>query len=376
LQGTIYGVGSAISVILFFLILFFSSFHLISVFKWKFKPSYFRGLECLVFLFIFYGVILIISDGQYTNGLHAQPPTINYLKRYLSSLLPVFSCYYFSRKGLLKRNTLRCWVPVFIVVAIAQFFREQRETIEALTSGREDITNNAGYIVLSLVPCMCVFKKWWTQLIGIVICFVFVLMGMKRGAIIIAAIVILIYTFQQFRSLPRSQLVRYCAGIAIVGAFTLNYLNDTLFQNDYFNHRIEETLEGDSSGRDEIYSNFVNIYLYSFDALQKVFGIGAEGTIKVGTNHAHNDWIEAMIDQGIIGIICYVFYWLMFYKSIKDKKIPRKSRDALLLLFVMTLLKSFFSMSVSGITIYMACTLGLSLYGGLSDSEEERVVRC
>ena len=173
LQGTLYKSGSSLSVMLIAIILLMSSYHFYKVMSRRNRPKYFIGLIALVIMFSIYGLLLFITDGQRTIGIVLRPLTINYLKNLLISLLPIFSCFYFSKKGLINRKTLLYWVPIFLIVAIFQYYRKQREEYEALLIDRDGITNNAGYIMLSLIPCMYVFKKRWIQIIGIAICFLF-----------------------------------------------------------------------------------------------------------------------------------------------------------------------------------------------------------
>lgn len=375
LQGILYATGGIVSMSLLIIILVMSFYHLIQTIKWRSKPEYFMGLSILVFMFIIYGILLMASDGTRTKGLALQPHTYQYLKDLLSSLLPIFTCYYFSRKGILTQKKLQYWIPVFIVVATFQYINYRNVMLATLITNREDVTNNTGYVFLSLIPCMYVYRKQSMQILGIVICSLFVLFGMKRGAIVIGGVIILIYVYQHLKNISTGRKFLYIVLLALAGFIFYNFLERTLFQNDYFNYRIEKTLEGETSGREDIFRSLWVVYSENFTPLQKLFGYGADGTLKVSDNYAHNDWLEILINQGLFGITLFFLYWILFLRTIRSKKYSLDSRNVLVLIFVMTLMRTFFSMSITTNTIYLSSIFGLSLADGLQKKETENQIK-
>ena len=57
-------------------------------------------------------------------------------------------------------------------------------------------------------------------------------------------------------------------------------------------------MEGGSSGRDELLTNSLDYYLNNESIIQQIFGLGANGTLSVAGNGAHNDWVELLVNQG------------------------------------------------------------------------------
>lgn len=88
-------------------------------------------------------------------------------------------------------------------------------------------------------------------------------------------------------------------------------------ESDYFNHRIEQTLEGDSSNRDVIYGGLIIHFLDETNALKLFLGNGAQATLKIHGGFAHNDWLELLINNGIIGALIYILLDL-FYKIFSE----------------------------------------------------------
>lgn len=362
LQGTLYSSGSMFSQGLLAIILAMSATHTLLVFFNKRKPSFFKGLILLVIMYTFYGIILLATDGATTRGMVKTPPTYFYLKTYWVSLLPIFSFYYYTTKGYLNLRIYRKWVIVLFLLAIAEFFRMQRETI--LLVDNDDITNNGGYVMLSIIPCLLVFKKSWQQMVLVLISVAFILFSIKRGAIATAAIVVCVYLFQNFKSLKRWERFFYIAAIAIVGLIGIILLKDTLLVNDYFNYRIQQTLEGDSSGRTAIYQYLIDYYANYASFIQQLVGFGAFGTIKISPQYAHNDWLETLINQGLLGIIIFLFYWVRFAKTCRTRTLSSSSRKVLILVFVIMLFRTFFSMSIGDNSVYISSILGFALADG------------
>ncbi len=130
--------------------------------------------------------------------------------------------------------------------------------------------------------------------------------------------------------------------------------------NSFFITRMEATMEGDSSARDEYYTFFLN-YLGSLESIPKMlFGGGAYYTVVLLGNLAHNDWLEILICNGLVGAIIYLVYWVRYYKTIRlsrntDLYLP------LMLLFISMAAKTLFSMSYASTPLYASFYLGFLL---------------
>ncbi len=94
--------------------------------------------------------------------------------------------------------------------------------------------------------------------------------------------------------------------------------------SDYMMERIEDTLAGNSSSRDGLYSFFWKYFTEDSCFIHYLLGRGANGTLDIYYNYAHNDWLEIAVNQGLLGIFVYAFYWFGFLKTWKRAKISMR----------------------------------------------------
>jgi len=100
-----------------------------------------------------------------------------------------------------------------------------------------------------------------------------------------------------------------------VSIFAFLYSN-YLKSNEYFEHRLEQTIEMDMSGRDD-YAEMFFLEVQKWDDISFFFGKGVNYSFKVLNNFAHNDWFELFYTMGVIGLFLYVFYFVSLYQSRK-----------------------------------------------------------
>jgi hypothetical protein len=279
-------------------------------------------------------------------------------------MLPIYAFYYFSRKGYLTAERLRAWFIIFFISCVYSYIHYRTQTIELRSktgASVEEITNNAGYLFLSLLPIIVLFRKRpLVQYISLAAILLFVVLGMKRGAIMIC-VVITAYFFSQMirQSHGRRKffLIMLTALLCIVTVYFVSYW---ISVSDYMEKRIEDTLNGNSSGRDNLYEFFWTYFTKEADSIHYFFGRGANGTLEIYKNYAHNDWLEIAVNQGLVGVIIYAYYWLCFYKTWKRATNP----DAKLIIALVGIIyfaKTLFSMSYSDMTYVCTSVFGYAL---------------
>lgn len=377
LQGLLYKEGSLPSQLLGLLILMVSFKHFLIMFKTNSKPLLLKGLNVMLALYTIYGILLILSDGFSVKTSYVELSTINYLKGYYLSIMPIFSGYYYTTKGYLDVQLLKKWVPLFVIVGMLVFYREELEKMAKLLEEgvfSEDITNNSGYFILGIIPCSFVFyKKPLFQYTIMVICMILILMSMKRGAILVTMIVLLYMVYKEIRAGSYSKKVTIIslAIIALVGI--TYYIQEYLINNDYFLERIESTMEGKTSGRDDLYTKFATHILNNMTITSLLVGEGAMATVKLVGKAAHNDWLEIMICHGLIGIWAFIYYWRTFFLSSFNKRNNVISNSTLTSYLIMYLLMTFFSMSIGGMCVFADLMIGFSLANGFNEDRSVSV---
>lgn len=357
LQGTLYSSGSSLSRAFLIMILFVSLYFFIRANTKYSLPRPMRILTILVLVFSLYGIFPIIFGVG--NVARSVEPS-QFLKTIYLSLLPCYAYYCFFKEGRMTEEQIRKWFVVFLLVALASYYYNRANLIAYFAEEGnyvEDITNNEGYTILSLICLLPLFsRKPFLQFGFLAICLLYVLMGFKRGAILAGALStvwMLYHTIKQpgdSKQKGRKLLVLFFSIVVILGSvYVFKYL---VSNNLYFNTRMENTIEGNSSHRDEYFSFLINYFFNGQDALHFLFGNGCYGTLIVFINGAHNDWLEIAIDHGLVFLLVYFAYWISLISMlIKGNK--RSTPTIMLGVFIIVyFMKTLYSMSYNTVTPY------------------------
>lgn len=364
LQGIAYASGGMISKLILLIIILISAYYFIDVNIKYITPSFIKILNIFIGLSTIYGFLLFIDQTPlFLNSiLSAKIGKFEYLKAIYMSMMPIYPMYAFTKQNLLKKETIQTLTIILLISTTLSYFRAEQEAIRKaieIGSTREEFTNNTGYDFLSILPLVFFWnKKPILQYILLAYIFTFIVMGMKRGAIIIGLVCLIWFLYRTYKTAGKRNkriITILTLLIVIIGSV---YIIDFYNNSEYFQSRIEQTLEGDSSGRDNIYGNIWEYFINQDSLLNVLLGNGAMHTIRIAGNFAHNDWLELLICQGLLGIIIYLAYFMSLYKSFKN------SRNYVLLynilgtcLFIM-FASSMFSMSYNSLSLSITLCLG------------------
>lgn len=225
----------------------------------------------------------------------------------------------------------------------------------------EDITNNMGYLFVALIPMIAVYKEIRLQYCLLAACITFIVIGMKRGAILVGCVSLfyfLYFNYRYNRNISKWKVILFSLLIIVATYFITEHLMET---SDYFVSRISQTLEGGSSGRNDLYEYFWDHFKNETDIFKFLFGNGANATLGIGVNYAHNDWLEIAINQGVFGLIIYGIYWLNFWRTIKTTKYNKTAKLVLTLTFLFFFIKTLFSMSYTEYSMETCVVFGYYL---------------
>lgn len=369
MQGTIIPTGGTIfSQLILLIAMLIGLYYTAKTMQMKGKPIYFKGLNLLFVTLVVYGVILLLSDHHYiikAKFFDNEVSKSSYLKSLFLSFPNIYTFYYFSRKKLLTESALRKWVIAFLGIAIFRFFDYQITSLQTLLLNGEDVeetTNNMGYLFVALMPGVVLFKNNIRLQYGImIVCMTFVMMGMKRGAIIVGVVSLIYYLYFNFKynnQVSKGKVLFFSILIILAAYFITEHMMES---SDYFMSRIAQTKEGNSSGRNEIYEHFWNHFKNEMDTFKFLFGNGANATLDIGINYAHNDWLEIAINQGVLGLVVYAIYWLCFCRTIKSIKYNKSAKLVLTLTFISFFIKTLFSMSYTGYSLFSCTVFGYYL---------------
>lgn len=370
MQGVLYPQG-IINQFLQFMQIAIAAVETLNVLTKKMQSSVLKILFILLLMYCVYGLLIIILDPVITYLDGRKVSNYLYLQNSLRSLLPIFMFYYYAKKGLLNERKIRIYAIIFLVMSLFSFYRN--EFIASTEYDLEEATNNAAYGFLNLIPIVYFFRKQFIfQYILLSVLGVFILMGIKRGAIFIGVFSILIFIYSNIKEATRkTKAIRFAVAIGVViGA--VYYTSYMLQTNDYFLRRMELTAEGDSSGRDLIFASLWNIFSNESNILYLLFGHGANGTIDLIGIEAHNDWLETLINNGFIGGIIVLLFFASIVKTAfkQRRKFPTYMYYSFILTFFIMLSKTFFSMSIQSISYVHTMLLGYFVYWSTRSKEE------
>ena len=362
-DGWLYSGGGFLAQGLQYVLILMSLYYTVYANVYYKLPVYFKALNVLLIMFTIYGILLLISGEQlYVMVSMREVANTRYLKLIYKSLMPIYAFYVFAKKGLLTEKTMKFMFFVFLALAIRSFFKTEEAMLRKAQdrgSSAEEFTNNVAYTFVGLLPALVLFhKKPIIQYICLAVCTYFIVVGMKRGAMLSGGICLIWFLGSNIKKTPKKRrwIVVVVSMIVIaVGIYFIQYMMDT---SNYFQYRIAQTQAGESSGRDELYATFYNHFLQEENPFRFLFGYGANATLKIGENFAHNDWLEIATNNGLLGLVVYLVYWIGFYVSWRRMKEHPQAFMATGMLLIILFLTSLFSMSYDSVSRCSAMVLG------------------
>lgn len=326
-------------------------------------PNIIRALSILLMMYIVYGAVLIMFGGNAVIVGVGAPSTYAYLQTSLNSLLPIFVFYHYSRLGFLTENRIKGYFIIFVPIIIALFIAAQNRIL--IETDSEEITNNVGYMFLSLLPYVFFFyKKPVFQYIMLAVLLVFVILSVKRGAVLLMMLGVLFFMFSPFnRNSYQRRILNLLLSVALI-FFAFYFVQYRLNTSEYFVSRIESTLEGNASGRDLIYQSIWEEISQEQSLTKFLFGRGANSTIAIAGNYAHQDWLETACNNGVLGIGVLLYFFIsLFYTLLKNKKtLSPYLLNAFICLCFITFSKTMFSMSIQNLDLSQSILLGYFVY--------------
>ena len=345
-----------------FLFIMLMSFNdIYNVIKEGITNPYIKGLNLLVLMFTVYGGIFILDREVLYNGRMEVVPHITYIKTIYMALLPFYSFYRYAREGYLSEKVIVKLLPLFMLVALVKYLDNMFSRQEML--GGEGITNNMGYYFVALMPFAYLLNKRKSlQYSYLFFNYIFALLSVKRGAIILATILLLWFLFNGMKVKKNKGKIFVISIVAIVGmTLAFKYM---VGHNDYFASRLEGTIEGTSGNeRGDMYTEMLEWYLDNNSIEGLLLGNGPYTSIKLIGQPAHNDWLEIALAQGLLGIVVYLLYWyflvrtVLLYKKTNNKVSFCISSS----FFIIYFLKTLFSMSYASIPFYAMLILGFAM---------------
>lgn len=277
----------------------------------------------------------------------------------LCAFLPLCLFSYLAKKGTMTEKFVRVMTIVLLLACVAYYVHYEQMRIMAKELDEEESTTiNASTVFLMMLPLLFYEKRRVLLYAELAICVFFIVSAVKRGNIVAAVFPVTILLWFQFQDSKKNATRLLFLIIAmVVGAY---YLREYLSNSYYFQLRLEDTMEGNSSGRDRIYAAAFNVWLDS-DFFHLLFGNGFRAVTRTIGTPAHSDWIEILVDNGVFGILFYLGIFISFFRVIcRTHTIPDKL--VLWSAFFAWFAKSIYSMAyVEGHMFLLMIAVGLAM---------------
>lgn len=338
-------------------------------------PIYLKGLNLLLVMFVAYGVSSILLGGTHIiKASYIEINNASYIVSILRSLLPIYAFYYFAVQGYLTEKSVKIWALIFVAVYFVYYYVRSITIVVETDQVEGEFTNNIGYLLITLLPGLLLFKEKKIIFLSLLL-FVMILVAlcMKRGAIIIGIIVSVYMLYIIFKHSKISSRILLLLSSVFVFIYFTQYIGNLYEKSEYFQERVNETLEGDTSGRGIIVSTLLDSFKYDTSVLQVFFGKGADATLDIAVNYAHNDWLEILINQGILGVIVFMIYWICFYRQCANM-CDNVYKNISVAIFIIYMLSTFFSMSYNQVSTFAALLLGFSLFENHNWLSREKIL--
>lgn len=349
LQGIIYSTGNIISISCISIIIAIEIYCTLWLFLQGEKDTSIILMETLFFILL---ITFLISPPTIWGTAYEAIGEISTQGQFKASacfMLMYPTTYFLCRDQKIKNKYYTIFIFALLILSILQFIYSQI-TIQTHLNSDKGITNNSAYWFVCLLPFLPIIleRKPFTTLILFLISIFFIITGAKRGAIVCLCTASLFSLFFYFRhkTISFRLIIILTLSILSIIAFTL-YLYST---NEYLQMRFQTTNETGIGTREIAYKALFTHWQTDDNLFTSILGNGTAQTVAVWGNYAHNDWLELLIDNGILGVTFYACLFLSLFIQIYRSSMPFAEKWAAYLCLIIWGLKSFFSMGYTNIS--------------------------
>ena len=166
---------------------------------------------------------------------------------------------------------------------------------------------NISYNVLVLIPFLLQIRNKILRYTTMLISCGFIVLSMKRGAIIVMVIMLFVYYYMQTKSERIKKLsfgrILVIASLLVAAFFVVNKISNGFLMTRF---SIAEIISG--SDRDLLYSSAISD-IKSRSFIDLLIGKGSGSSLNIIGNGVHNEILEMIFSYGIIGLGIYL--WLI-----------------------------------------------------------------
>lgn len=265
----------------------------------------------------------------------------NIFKNVFLNFLPFFPFYYFARNNILTSKEISVVFFVLFPIFIIQFY-QSTQNLKLDKFNDDYIVNNKVYLFIGLLPFVFLIKNRIIAILSLMLTWFYIVQSAKRAAVLIGLVSFLLFVFYNFRRSDTKNemngLVRFSL---ISGAIILGYR--FFSENDFLITRMNEMLDGDSSGRDVIAKEAFQKWYNSGNVVNYLFGFGYNSVLHITGHVSHNDWLDMIVSYGIFGLFLYSSIYIVLIQEILSKDWIMEKNRTLILLFSIAVITSMTS---------------------------------
>ena len=288
-------------------------------------------------------------------------PSTTQIGNTLFTLLSFIAFAFLGKKGVITDKFITV-ATIILTIAAIPYYNHMYSRMSDLLGGRENVVVNASIVFVTLLPMVLIIKNKIISMGILCVCWFYIIMAVKRGNIVAAIIPTLIYMYYILKENKKNyfKLILLILAIVCIGKWGMALMEG----NEFFQKRLEETREGQTSGRNEIYASMWEFWYNTDNMVQLAFGHGFDATVasdELLQSRAHNDWLEILVNFGLLGVILYLLIFIALIRQIsKTKDIHQKF--ILISITSVWFLKSLFSMGFTDeYTAIMAISYGYAV---------------
>ena len=339
--------GSSYGPIIYLVILLIGIVSLLYIISFR---RYFRlpAISTFLIFFILLSLTFMLSKHEINGWKYEAIGTVYPYKEFMKYATFICSFFIGFNLGLSKYINHKYWVIIgvtFWLVSILCYYIYSNILSIKFSS---DYQNNTAYLLVSTLPFIPLYFKYIkNKIFPITILLItsgLIISSSKRGAIVCLLISLIISAIIYIRSNKLNYKKCLILIISICGliAFIYYYIST----NEYLLTRLSRMEEGEVGARSIAYPTLFNHWYHS--SFKEFFlGDGLCNSVAVWGNFAHNDWLELLLSNGLVGVIIYAGLFISIFISIKGITTDQYVKLSLILCIAIWLIKSIFSMGYS-----------------------------
>lgn len=243
---------------------------------------------------------------------------------YLEILIPLLmyhSCKFFFFNIKQKYITYAIYLLFGVLLCSYIYSYSQRHLLILGNTNQSLSIMNASYFMLYLTPFVLCQKRQLVKYAGLIVIFLCIMTSFKRGPLVAFVLSLVVYGFSIMKN-RKQNVLRYLF-ILVLFLIPIYYIINSFILNggDFIVERITSITEDKGTHRLDIYKDTIELILGS-NLFSFIFGHGWDSLIRYSNLgfSAHNDFLEAFFDFGLIGFILYVLIYIKLFKTYRLMK--------------------------------------------------------